>query len=283
VISPLTLTLTISLSTNLCAQANEIIPSLASAYFTTFKDELSGIDSLHQAINYYQVAIVQTRPEHQAQLRLELGNVYLELMYYADEVENEQLAIDCFEWILKRFNQKKVTVEATNGKSQGWWWKLVTEGEPRFFKENEESPFRTWTKNMATAFRDDATSVCYYALSSWWIEGFKRDQLVWLQLAWTLLQSKRQSAPPAFYYIYVLILYSSYLKNKRGESGDFGDFPTLLSALQQVGLFSTTVTLKDIYMIQRCVMIHFIEASRTYHIDPKYVSFYMETTWADSS
>ncbi|PVF92601.1 hypothetical protein CPB86DRAFT_829874 [Serendipita vermifera] len=216
--------------------ANEILPTLAKACFISFKDELSSIDSLHQAIHYYQMALVHIRPELHAQLRLALGKVYLELMYYTNEVENARSAIECFEVVLKNSNKEEELIEASNGKSQGWWWKLATEETRKFYEEDEEFPFRAWTRSVATTYRKNGIAVCYYALSSVWIEGGGKNQLVWFHLAWSLLRSARQSPPPGFHYIYSRMLYLSHLRKSYPSDAAFGDLPILLSALEQLGM-----------------------------------------------
>jgi hypothetical protein len=120
---------------------NDIAPSLAGAHFIAFTEELSGIDSLHQAVNYYQIVIVQARPELQARIRLQLGKIYLELMYYTNETRNGGLAIDCFERVLETSEDKAEILEASNGKSECLWWDFRVVKLQKLYRENEQHPF----------------------------------------------------------------------------------------------------------------------------------------------
>jgi hypothetical protein len=103
----------------------------------------------------------------QRRLLLGLGKAYLELMYYIDEVKNAELAIDCFESVLKKSNVEEELMEASNGKSQGWLWKLAVEVERKHYDKNEDFPFRTWARSTASTYRSDPTVISYYVLSSW--------------------------------------------------------------------------------------------------------------------
>ncbi|PVF90995.1 hypothetical protein CPB86DRAFT_878741 [Serendipita vermifera] len=232
--------------------ANDILPSLGNACLISFQDEISGIDSIHQAINYYQLALVQARPELETQLRLGLGRVYLELMCYVDEAQNAQLAIECFETIIKKSNEKEELVEASNGKSQAWWWKLISEGIHNIHEQNEDFLFRKWTKNVAVTYPDNGTAVGYYALSFKWMESTSKDELGWYHLAWTLLRFQRQPLPPGFHYFYSHSSYVQYQVEQRKEpKAMFANLPMLLSALEHRSLFASSTNLKEIYMIQR--------------------------------
>jgi hypothetical protein len=228
-----------------------------------FQDEILGLDSLHQAINYYQLAIVQARVEIQNRLRLELGKVYLELMYYTDERKNAQLAIDCFESVLQKSKEEEEMREACNGKSQGWFWVLSTEEEPKFYDKNEEFPFRTWAKSVASTYQNDSTAVSYYALSNWWLRRVSREDVAWFTLAWSLLQAKHQPAPPTFHYRYISTI-RFLAMNEKEKRGRFMELPSLLSSLEHLALFAKTVNLKELYVIQRCVEFIFIQTSLNY-------------------
>ncbi|PVF95035.1 hypothetical protein CPB86DRAFT_788522 [Serendipita vermifera] len=246
--------------------ANEVLPSLAKSYFVAFQDEISGIDSLLRAINYYQLALVQVRPEMQAQLRLGLGDVYLELMYYADQAENAQLAIDSFEVVLKVSNKKEELLNASNGKSQGWWWKLITEGRYEGFKQYEDFPFREWAKSVATTYPDNGVALAYRSLSFDWTltskEGLSR-----YHLAWSLLRSKRQLPPPGFHCLYFLSLRMQYLREETKEKVDgFTNLSILLSAIEHLELFAANTSLKDIHAFQREEIIGYFVALREIYL-----------------
>jgi tetratricopeptide (TPR) repeat protein len=231
-----------------------MLPNLANAHFISFQDEISALDSLHQAIHYYQIAIAQARPEIQTQIRIGLGKVYLGLMYYTDEVKNAQLAIECFEWVLEKSKVKEELRDATNGKSQGWWWRITFEKEHK--PNDKELPFCTWAEDAAKSHRNDAVAVSYYALSRRWLLHASKleETLSWFRLAWSLLQLRRQSPPPGFHYVYYLIAYNYYDKNKHEENGQIIDLPNLLSALEHIDLLISTITLKELYTIQRSVV-----------------------------
>ncbi|PVF92599.1 hypothetical protein CPB86DRAFT_877752 [Serendipita vermifera] len=231
--------------------ANEILPSLANACFVAFTDEISDIDSLNQALHYYQVAIVHIKPELQTQVRLELGKIYLELMYYSNEVENAQLAIDCFEVVLKQSGEKDKLIEASNGKSQAWWWKLISEGTHKPGKENEDFPFRVWTKSVATKYLDDGIAVGYHAISFKWMVLNTKEELGWYHLAWTLLQLKRQTPPLGFHPFYSSSCYRRYCEEERKSGAGFASLPPVLSSIEQRGFFALSTSPKEIYMIQR--------------------------------
>jgi hypothetical protein len=249
-------------------QASEILPNLADACFVAFRDEILGLESLHQAINYYQIAVVQAQTELQNRFRLELGKVYLELMYYDEESKNAQLAIDCFESVLHKSKDERERREASNGKSQGWFWMLVTEEGRKSYSRNEEFPFRKWAKSIASTYRDDATAVSYYLLSNWWLPVVLTEDVPWFQLAWSLFQGKRQAPPPVFHYRCFFTLFSVVLGRKEKGRG-FWDLPILLSALEHLALFAKTVTLKDFYIIYRLVKTIPNPISVAYRINPK--------------
>ncbi|PVF95036.1 hypothetical protein CPB86DRAFT_876015 [Serendipita vermifera] len=228
--------------------ANEILPSLSNACLVAFQNEISGLDSLNQAIHYYQVALAKARLELQNQLRLGLGKVYLELMYYTDEAENAQSAIDCFEVVLKKSNERQELIEASNGKSQGWWWKIAMEKNPKRYNEDEEYPFRVWVTNVATTYRNDVTAVCYYALSFLWMTESKRE-LTWFHIAWALLRSRNQSPPPGFHYMYSQQLFISIPITSTNADVRFEGVSLLLTALEHLRILSTTATFRDLYMV----------------------------------
>ncbi|PVF92600.1 hypothetical protein CPB86DRAFT_829873 [Serendipita vermifera] len=231
--------------------ANEVLPNLAKAYLVAFQDEVSNINALHKAIDYYQIALVHSRPELPVGVQLELGKAYLELMYHANELENARLAISCCEVVLNKSRETEELLEASNGKSKGWWWILAIQGPRKLYQENEEYPFQIWTRSVAATYPQDTTAVCYYALSFVWIEEGGRENLVWFYLAWSLLKSKRQSPPPIFHHFYFMFLYIPYWKKEGRGNAEFLDLPTVLSALEHLELFVETASLKDFYIIQR--------------------------------
>jgi hypothetical protein len=215
-----------------------------------------GVDSLHQAIHYLQIAVVQARPETQNQIRLRLGKIYLELMYYVDEADNAQSATDCFEAVLKKSNRKEELLEASNGKSQSWWWRIAVEEQPSP-KKGVEPPFLTWARSVATTYNDDALAIYYYALSLWRYHDDSNETVSWFHLTWTLLRLKCQSPPAGFHYIYSQYFWIVHVMNS-WDGEDFGYLPGLLSASEHIDLLAATVTLKDLYMIQRFVAISLI-------------------------
>jgi hypothetical protein len=192
-------------------------------------------------------------------------------MYYADEAENSQLAIDCFEIVLKKSNKKEKLLEASNCKSQAWFWRLTIDPKRKGFREHE-FPFRTWAKIVATTYRYDPTAVCYYALSSRWLIEYEGGELAWFHLAWTLLRTKNQPPPPGFYYIFFLFSFSPILLKLNEGKGEFGDLPILLSALERLEIFLTTMNLKDIYVVDRFVAIICIQAFMTDDIVTQFTS-----------
>jgi hypothetical protein len=218
-------------------------------------DGISGIEAVHQAICYYQLALVYVRSELRTRIQLELGSVYLELMYYADEADNAQSAIEFFELVLEKSNEREELIRASNGKSEGWWWRLVVEGKHNVFEKTEDFPFRTWARDVATAYRDNEVSVCYYAMSTLWMQEVGKEDLVWLHLAWTFLQSRHQSPPPGFQYFYFSIITMYHIAKNRMGHMEFEDLPMLLAALEHFGLFMATTSLREVYVIQRYVAV----------------------------
>jgi hypothetical protein len=175
-------------------------------------------------------------------------------MWYADGVQNAQLAIDCFESVLKNSQDREVLIRASNGKSQGWWWKILSKGGQVLHQENEEPLFYTWAKSIALTYRNDATAISYYALSHLLTSGsINEEELVWFQAAWTFLRLNHQTPPPGFLYFYF-----SFLNEPQAIRGvlnvEIRDLPSVLSSLEPFRLFVETVTLKDLYTIQRCVI-----------------------------
>ncbi|PVF95033.1 hypothetical protein CPB86DRAFT_608448 [Serendipita vermifera] len=248
--------------------ANEILPTLANAYFISFQREVSGIDSLHQAINYYQLALVQAQPDIQSRLRMGLGKAYLELMYYDDEVENAQLAIDSFEVVLKKSKEKTELVDASNGKTEGWWWKLITEGKYKLEQQDEDFPFRQWTKNIATTYPDSGVAAAYHAMSFKWISPTSRGELAWYHLAWTLLRGQRRSPPTGFHFLSYRSLYDRHAieANNKPESG-FENLPMLLLALEHLK-FLIEGNLRNLYMFQRIqITSRFLSSRHPVHLD----------------
>jgi hypothetical protein len=177
-------------------------------------------------------------------------------MYYADELQNAQLAIDCFEVVLKKSHEKGEMLEASNGKSQGWLWKLSIEEKPNPSKKSEGNPFRTWTRSIASTYPSDVTAIFYYGLSAGLTKDFSvsKEDLAWYPLAWSLLQSKQSPVPPGFHYYFSTSL-CSYASS---SGGGFGELSNYLSALEHLTLFASTTTLKDLYIIQRSVIKYFI-------------------------
>jgi hypothetical protein len=272
-----------SIRTDTELQAGEVLPNLANAYFIAFQDEISGLESLHQAIYYHQIAIAQARPDIQTQIQLGLGKVHLELMYYADKDQNAQTAIDQFEWVLKRSKEKEELVEASNYKTQALWWKHITGIEHLYFSEKEQFPLRNWAKSVATTYKDDATAVCYYAMSNYWVDGLRPDDFAWLDLAWCLLRSKRQSPPPGFHQFYFQYAYDYSFANRQQNSWQFRDLSFLISALEHVNAFAATVVFKEILMLQRYVINLVMRTSETDSIFPKYASWHLLTNWDNPS
>jgi hypothetical protein len=208
--------------------------------------------------------MAQARPEIRTQVRLDLGKVHLELMYYADGDKNAHLAIEQFEWVLERSKKKEELVDASNCKTQTLWWKHVTGPGSIFFAKSQEFPLRTWAKSVATIYKDDTTAVCYYAMSNYWICGARREDLTWFDMVWCLSRSRHQSPPPAFHFLY--FVYARYFSNLNSQQDrcQFRDLSFLISALEHLTLFAETATLKDIDIIQRCVIIPIIETSIAY-------------------
>jgi hypothetical protein len=186
-------------------------------------------------------------------------------MYYENEAKNAGLAIDCFEAVLEESQEKKELLEASNGKSSGWWWKLVLEDPRNYFKRDEESPFQMWTKGVAATYPDDATAKSYYALSHWFIKGTRKEELVWFHLASSFLRSENQPSPSGFYYLFAQSLYSYQTKDKTGDD-EIWLLPVFLIVLKGIEALLKTITLKDIYMIQRFVRIIFVRTSTAYPI-----------------
>jgi hypothetical protein len=177
-------------------------------------------------------------------------------MYYANEAENAQLARDCFEWVLEKSNEKEDLVKAVEGKAEAWFWQIATQENPQLFKEedDEEFPFRTWLKEVITADRGNVIAVCYFALAEWWVRRDKRKDLQWFHLAWSLLRAKDRSPPPAFHYCYFTV--SDWIYDHTPDEDEaFEDLPILLSAVEHLELFISTVALKDMYMLQRFVTL----------------------------
>ncbi|PVF92598.1 hypothetical protein CPB86DRAFT_877751 [Serendipita vermifera] len=226
--------------------ANEILPSLANACFVAFQDEISGIDSLNQATHYYQVALIHIVPELQTQLRLELGKVYLELMCYSNEMDNAQLAIDCFEVVLKQSKEKDKLIEASNGKSQAWWWKLSapheSEGSRTVFTEETGFPFREWTKTVSRTYREDAMAAYYHSLSVMWMTPVRKEHLIWSNLASSFLRLTHQSPPLGLHYIHPWMTYCVFKNLSDEKRTCFENLPLLVSALEQFELFTATTT-----------------------------------------
>jgi hypothetical protein len=200
--------------------------------------------------------MIQASPEIHTRIRLQLGVTYSELMYYVEEAENAQLAIDCFEWVLERSKEKEELTKASDGKAQAWFWKLTAQEKTNIFAKDEDFPFRMWLKSAIMLDRDNVTAICYRALSGRWISGDLKADLVWFHLASSLLRAKNRPSPPGFYYRYSSSLYTFASTKSQVEDGRFMDLPTLLSALEYLELFVSRVTLKDLYVIQRLVMIH---------------------------
>jgi hypothetical protein len=212
--------------------------------------------------------MAQARPEIQPRVRLQLGKVYLELMYYADRAKNVKMAIEYFEWVLERSKEKEELVEASNGKTQALWWDHVT-GPVLFSFEDDEFPLRRWATSIATRYKDDSMAVCHYALSSIWTRRERSNDLTWFDLAWGLLQAKHQAPPPGFHYFYFLYAHSYSNFNSQKNRWQFRDLSFLMSALEHLALFVTSVTLKDVNIIQRCVTVWPLRSLLTYSICTK--------------
>jgi hypothetical protein len=184
-------------------------------------------------------------------LRMELGRVYLELMYYADEVKNAQLAIDCFEVVLEKSKESDQLVKASNSKTEALYWKFITEEPLRYPERNEESPLEIWTKDVAMTYQDDPTAMCYYALLQRTETWIKKEDLLWFHLAWSLVQRKNQPPPPSFHYMFSIFLNRYYNDNEE----KFGDLPILISSLEHFRAFAANTSLKELYIIQRFVAV----------------------------
>jgi hypothetical protein len=227
--------------------------------------------------------MAQARPEVQTRVRLDLGKVYLELMYYADSTKNTQIAIEHFEWVLERSKKKEELVEASNYKTQALWWKHATGPTIPFSEVNGDFPLRMWAKSVATTYKDDTTAVCYYAMSSIWLNRVGSDDLTWLDLAWCLLRSRHQSPPPGFHYIYSRYA-CTYSRQKRRQNGwQFRDLSFLVSALEHLTLFTATLTLKDMDMTDRCVIILIIETFMAYLTGTKIEPSLSARIWVNAS
>jgi hypothetical protein len=171
------------------------------------------------------------------------------MMYHVDEVKNAQMAMDCFEWVIEQSWEREELLEASNGKSQGWWWKSA-------FEYRQEIRFRAWTKAVATTHQNDVESILYYALShcSTRVDS-NPEALAWFQLAWTLLLSSNESPPLGFHYHYTLILQDHYNTENQVARRKVTTLPILVSALEQFGLFISSITWKELYRIQKFVVI----------------------------
>ncbi|PVF95032.1 hypothetical protein CPB86DRAFT_608484 [Serendipita vermifera] len=172
-------------------------------------------------------------------------------MYYTDEIKNAQLAVDSFEVVLERSKEKEELVEASNGKTQGWWWKLVTEGKHKLDEQNEDFPLHKWTKSVAAAYPDNGIAVAYHAMSFRW-RAIIREESAWCHLAWRILRIQQQTPPPVFHLLSSRALSDQYIQE---DSNDimprFENIPMLLSATEHLELFATTTSLKDVYIFQR--------------------------------
>jgi hypothetical protein len=184
-------------------------------------------------------------------------------MFYADQVKNAQLAIECFEWVLERSTEKEDLLEASKGKSQGLFWMLPFD-ETKPLSVEKQSLLQTWTKSVATTYQDDAIAVSHYALSLQWHPQATMEQPMWFQLAWSLLRRKCQSPPPGFHFNYFESL-SALSTSKLREGTGLEALQGFLLALEQFELFMKTVDWKEIDITRRFVVASFTLVDVTNH------------------
>jgi hypothetical protein len=201
-------------------------------------------------------------------------------MYHDDEAKNIQMAIDHFEWVLEKSKEREELVNASNFKTQALWWRHAS-GANRLFTENEDFPLKTWAKRVATAYNEDPTAMCYYAMSNYWIKGWGTEKLVWLDLAWFLLRSKHQSPPPGFHQVYFQYTYACSSSGHRHNTWQLKDLSFLISALEHMAVFAATFSFKEAYMLQRYVLFPIMETSVTYPLGPKDVPCRLLKIWTN--
>ncbi|PVF92605.1 hypothetical protein CPB86DRAFT_790981 [Serendipita vermifera] len=233
--------------------ARDFLPNLANSLFISFKNGLSGVDSLEKVIEYYRIAIVHAPAQHQCQLRICLGRVYRESIEYLHTTANLQMAIECFETVIQNSQNMEEQLEALNEKSRCLLVELMTDRIKRVTERRAPYFFREWALNITRRHPRDAHAMYYYAISALWFNELKAEDSGWFEAAWILFQSKDQSPPDLFHFFYAAMI-------DRAKFGGMSRLPILKRGLEQFILFANTVTLKDAYLIQS------IDIYPTWHI-----------------
>ncbi|PVF92604.1 hypothetical protein CPB86DRAFT_790980 [Serendipita vermifera] len=223
--------------------ASEFLPRLADSLFFSFKNELSGVDSLQKAIDYYRAAVINAPSQQQCHLRLCFGKVYLESIEYLHDTTNLKMAIQCFEDVIQNSQNVEERLEASNEKSHCLLAELMMDKAKRVIDRRAVYPFREWTLSVARRYRGDAKAIYYYAVSALWFSEPGDDDLVWFDTAWTLFQSKCQSPPDLFHLFYAIMV-------DRSNISEVSSLPYLMSGLRQFILFANSATLKHAHIVQ---------------------------------
>ncbi|PVF92602.1 hypothetical protein CPB86DRAFT_829875 [Serendipita vermifera] len=235
--------------------AIRILPNLANAFFVSFCGEISGLDSIHQAVNYYQLALLHVPLKQQVHLRLRLGKAYSELMYYEQEEKNAQCAIDNFEIFLENSQQEEERLEASNGKSRALFWMHVIKRDEVLLspEDEDEDPFREWAEDVSRRYPKDATATFYYSASNLWAKEAEKVYQVWFNLAWSLYQVSLHQPPPEFHILYSLAVYWYF--EPREDQIEFSDLPAITMGLEQLSLFAANINSKIIHIVQRTKLL----------------------------
>jgi hypothetical protein len=213
---------------------------------------MSDLGTLHQAVNYYQLALLHVQSEQQLQLRLRLGKVYSELMYFEEEEKHAQCAIDSFDIVLEKSHQEEERREASNGKSRAWFWICAITRDGELLSDTIQSPFQVWAQHVATRYPEDPVAMFYFAASHLWKEVDTKEHQVWFNLAWGLFQINSQQPPPEFHIFYSLSVYWYFQSGSRQPN--FLDLPAITMAMEQFSLFIENADLKTIHIVQRFVV-----------------------------
>ncbi|PVF92607.1 hypothetical protein CPB86DRAFT_829878 [Serendipita vermifera] len=225
---------------------NDLLIKLAKAYVQSCEEGVYGPEALHQAVDYYQLALVRIPPDYRGAIYLELGRAYQELYYHDLDRNTAQLSLDNFDAALKCLVGSERWIDAANGKTHVLF---VLKMDAEHDESDEEQEMLEWVGSVLKEISNDPVSLAVYGiLAQFYDNNYKLDSLFDLSnLALWFSRSSMGRVPPM---VHIMVSSAVYAELQEDDA-TLPPLRTLVDALNHLERFFERADWRDLGLIAR--------------------------------